>query len=119
MKFTPDAPATRRPLLAAALLAVIVLGGAAAYYGWTYSGDENRSASLVCDKCGHLFRMSAHDYHAAGDQGVRCPKCRQGAAEPVLAVCPHCSRPIRYGDIPQGSETHTRRLCPFCQKPMP
>lgn len=118
MKFTPDAPALRRPLLAAALVALIAAGGAAAFYGWTSSPDENRSALMVCDKCGHQFRIAARDYHAAGEH-VRCPKCSQGAAEPVLAVCPHCTRPIRYGDIPQGSEIHTRRLCPFCQKPMP
>ncbi len=118
MKFTPDSPA-RRTLLAGALVAVIVLGVAMAYQGLTRSPDENRSAAMICDKCGHRFEVSARSYHAAGGQAARCPKCLQGAGDPLLAVCPHCSRPVRYGDIPQGSEVHTRRLCPFCRKAMP
>ena len=109
--------------MAAALAVVIAAAGAAAWFAWSGSPDENRRGLLVCEKCGHQFEISARDYHAAqgesGGANVRCPKCNQVAAEPVMAQCPKCRRPIRHRDVEQGSPAHLQRLCPFCGEKMP
>lgn len=110
-------------LVAAAVVIVLAVGGWLLVRHMLVSPDENRRGNLWCEPCGHRFEMAAGDYHAAlagqSGPGVPCPKCGRAAAEPVMADCPHCRKPIRHRDVQQGSRAHAEHLCPFCEKKLP
>ena len=83
------------------------------------SAPPSPRAAVICASCGHRFEVAVDQYRSAAGKGggsVRCPRCGKAGSEPVLAVCPHCDKPILHSQLDPSQPGYAQRLCPHCGK---
>lgn len=100
-----------------AVLVCVCVAGAAIAATLILPGvlSSTPDAELLCADCGHRYEISADEYRTNA-AARRCPRCGQADVEPVIAHCPHCSKPIRRSDLDESSRAYAERRCPHCDK---